>query len=166
LAAFVSEDRRAAALTRRLDAFIETHKDRLNEARAEALRIVPLGEFHDLQAIFDALNVRYFGGKVDAQITWTRSARKLRRTSIHMGTYSDELKLIRIHPALDQAFVPRFFVEFVVYHEMLHQVHKAPETGGRRVVHSAEFRRDEQRFAQYREARRWETQHLSRLLKY
>lgn len=166
LAAFVSEERRAAPLTQRLDSFIEAHKDRLNEARAEALRIIPLGEFHDLQAIFDALNVRYFGGKVDAQITWTRSARKLRRTSINMGTYSDELRLIRIHPALDQAFVPRFFVEFVVYHEMLHQVHKAPETGGRRVVHSAAFRRDEQRFAQYREARRWETQHLSRLLKY
>jgi hypothetical protein len=166
LAAFVSEERRAAPLTQRLDTFIEAHKDRLNEARAEALRVVPLGEFHDLQTIFDALNIRYFEGKVDAQITWTRSARKLRRTSINMGTYSDELKLIRIHPALDQAFVPRFFVEFVVYHEMLHQVHKAPDTGGRRVVHSHAFRRDEQRFAQYREARRWETQHLSRLLKY
>lgn len=167
LGSFVSKDQTTRAEAKLLDDWIERHRDSLNTARADALKPQPFGEVYDLIGMFDDLNARYFGGKIEAQITWTRAAKNQRRTSIHMGTYSDELRLIRIHPALDQAWVPKFFVEFVVFHEMLHQVHQVgPHEGGRREVHSRAFRRDEARFLEYREARAWERQNLKRLLRY
>lgn len=167
LGSFVSKDQTTRAEAKLLDDWIERHRDSLNSARADALKPQPFGEVYDLVGMFDDLNARYFGGKIEAQITWTRAAKNQRRTSIHMGTYSDELRLIRIHPALDQAWVPKFFVEFVVFHEMLHQVHQVgPHEGGRREVHSRAFRRDEARFLEYREARAWERQNLKRLLRY
>ncbi|GEM_PF-205773 len=167
LGSFVAKDQTSRAEAKLLDEWIERHRDSLNSARADALKPQPFGEIYDLVGMFGDLNNRYFGGKIEAQITWTRAAKNQRRTSIHMGTYSDELRLIRIHPALDQAWVPKFFVEFVVFHEMLHQVHQVgPHEGGRREVHSRAFRRDEARFLEYREARAWERQNLKRLLRY
>ena len=59
-----------------------------------------------------------------AAITWgARTGRPKRRNSIKMGSYSVEDRLIRIHRSLDRVFVPRFFVAWIVFHEMLHQVH-------------------------------------------
>jgi hypothetical protein len=167
LALFVSKDEIPKDSAKLLDEWIDRHRDVLNEARSDALRIQPFGEAHDLQAMFDRLNAQHFAGKIQATITWTRAAKGQRRTSIHMGTYSDELKLIRIHPALDQAWVPEHFVEFVVFHEMLHQVHGVAGHGeARRAVHTPAFRADEKRFPRYAEARRWEKDNLRRLLRY
>src|SRR5262249_13312768 len=100
MAAFVSLKQMPKEQAKLLDDWIEKHRTDLTEARTQAIRLQPTGESHDLVAMFDRLNQEYFGGKIDAQITWTRSARKLRRTTIRMGTYSHDLKLIRIHPAL------------------------------------------------------------------
>jgi predicted SprT family Zn-dependent metalloprotease len=81
-----------------------------------------------------------------------------------MGSYSVEDKLIRIHPALDRSFVPRYFIESVVYHEMLHHIHPIPVKGGRRQFHTAEFKEQEKRFHQYQKAKRWERANIDRLL--
>ena len=81
-----------------------------------------------------------------------------------MGSYSVEDRLIRIHRSLDRAFVPRFFVEAVVFHEMLHQVHDIKLKNGRREFHSKAFLADEGRFERYLEARVWEREHLDELL--
>ena len=83
-----------------------------------------------------------------------------------MGSYSVEERLIRIHRALDRAFVPAFFVEWIVFHEMLHQVHDIKVKNGRREFHSRAFLADEARFEHYHEARAWERRHLDELLTY
>jgi hypothetical protein len=166
LAAFISEDEIPMKQSALLDHFIETHRDQLNRTRVHSLRLQPYGEVHNLREIFEELNGAYFERKVEARITWSSAARKKRRTSMNMGTYSDELRLIRIHPALDQEWVPRFFVASVVHHEMLHQLHDVKSAGGRRCIHTAEFRADEARFAQFAEAQSWERRHLTKLLKY
>jgi hypothetical protein len=141
------------------------HRVRSRSRRAGATRLVTRGRYHDLQEIFDDLNRRYFGGTINARITWgQRGGRPRRRNSIKMGSYSVEDRLVRIHRSLDRAFVPRFFVEWIVYHEMLHQVHEIKVVNGRRLFHSREFLRDEARFEHYVEARRWERIHLDALL--
>jgi hypothetical protein len=74
--------------------------------------------------------------------------------------------VIRIHPLLDQPFVPRWFLEYVLYHEMLHSV--VPEevdSTGRRRIHTQEFYRRERAFPRYHRARRWETENLARCLR-
>lgn len=127
--------------------------------------LLTAGDHHDLRAIYDELNARYFGGAIDAAITWgARSGRPRRRHSIKMGSYSVEERLIRIHRSLDRAFVPRFFVEAVVFHEMLHQVHDIKVKNGRREFHSKAFLADEARFDRFLEARAWERANLDELL--
>jgi len=129
--------------------------------------IVTAGEHHDLRTIYDEINQRYFEGKIDAAITWgPRTGRPRRRNSIKMGSYSVEDRLIRIHRALDRAFVPAFFVEWIVFHEMLHQVHDIKVKNGRREFHSKAFLADEKKFERYHEARAWERRHLDDLLTY
>lgn len=123
------------------------------------------GQHHDLQLIYDQLNARYFQGSIDAHIGWGRGSSKGRRRSIRMGAYYHQDRSILIHPALDQARVPRFFVEFVVYHEMLHQaVPQERSPSGRRCVHPPEFRRRERLFHAYERAQEWERENLELLL--
>jgi hypothetical protein len=129
--------------------------------------IFTAGEHHDLRSIFDELNARYFDNRIDAAITWgARSGRPRRRNSIKMGSYSVEDRLIRIHRSLDRAFVPRFFVAWIVFHEMLHQVHDIRVKNGRREFHSKEFLAAEAGFELYEQAKLWERRHLDALLTY
>ena len=70
-----------------------------------------------------------------------------------MGAYYHETRTILIHPALDRAEVPRYFVELVVFHEMLHQaVPQERSETGRRNIHSDEFRRREALFRDFERA--------------
>ena len=135
--------------------------------RAPTQVIFTAGEHHDLRSIFDELNARYFDNRIDAAITWgARSGRPRRRNSIKMGSYSVEDRLIRIHRSLDRAFVPRFFVAWIVFHEMLHQVHDIRVKNGRREFHSKEFLAAEAGFDLYEQAKLWERRHLDALLTY
>jgi hypothetical protein len=123
------------------------------------------GRHHNLQEIFDRLNAHYFDGAIGARITWgPRTKRKRSRDSIKLGSYTVEDALIRIHPVLDASDVPAYFVEWVVYHEMLHEVHDMPIVDGRRVYHTAEFRKAEAQYERYAEAVMWERTHLVKLL--
>ena len=75
-------------------------------------------------------------------------------------------RIIRIHPRLDAPFVPTWFLEYVIYHEMLHA--RVPDeftAEGRRLVHTEEFNRREREFLHYRRARRWEDENLARFLR-
>jgi len=137
-------------------------------ARRQPTQVIfTAGEQHDLRQIYDELNQRYFENKIDAMITWgQRTGRPKRRNSIKMGSYSVEDRLIRIHRSLDRAFVPKFFVAWIVFHEMLHQVHDIRVKNGRREFHSKEFLADEAMYEHYDEAKLWERRHLDALLTY
>ena len=165
LAGFTGRNRRAHG--RAIDDYIRRNRDliraappRLHEQLSER------GRVHDLGEIFDRLNSEHFDGVLDARIGWGRRIRGGRRHSIKMGVYLHDQKLIRIHPALDDERVPRYFVELVVFHEMLHQaVPPAVSSDGRRVVHGPEFRERERSFPGYARARAWEKANLHLLLR-
>ncbi len=154
-----------------LDRFIERNKAfirRVSPAQLRRrLRIEPVGRHHDLSAIFGALNRRYFSGRVSATITFGPAPRSRRaRKSIKMGSYSADSRVIRIHPALDQPKVPRYFVEWIVFHEMLHHLYRARlGDDGRRCVHPPEFVEHERRFHDFQRAQAWENQNLDLLLR-
>jgi hypothetical protein len=163
---FARGDRFASRL---IDRFIAANQHAIKPAEASApAALEPRGAVYDLDEIQRRLSEEYFDGKIALGITWGRHARPRRsrgsRRTIRMGTYFIEEKLIRIHPALDQTFVPRYFVEWVVYHEMLHHVVPMPMVNGRRVYHSAEFRRRERLYVDFERARGWEERHLTRLI--
>lgn len=157
------QDREAAKVLR---AFIDTNEEQVRQREApRAVTVDVQGKFHNLREIFEQINQRYFDGSLQAQITWgPRTKRKRSRDSIKLGSYTVEDELIRIHPVLDAADVPAYFVAWVVYHEMLHEVHDMPVVDGRRVYHTAEFRSAEAEFDRYAEAVMWERTHLHKLL--
>lgn len=158
-----------ASASRVLGAFIDTHQHRVRPVgrSRQLVTIDTRGRHFDLQEIFDDLNRTYFAGRIQARITWgQRCGKPRRRNSIKMGSYSVEEKLIRVHRSLDRGFVPRYFVEWIVYHEMLHQVHEATLVNGRRQFHTPAFLTDEALFDQYERARAWERTHLDEILTY
>jgi len=160
----VHNDRRAS---RALGEYIERHQHiiRQEARRPRKLALRTVGRFHDVGAIFDRLNRERFGGALAARITWGAVARRTgRRRSIKMGSFAVEDRIIRIHPALDQAHVPEFFVAWIVYHEMLHGKHDVVHDGRRRIFHSQAFLDEERSFPDYARATSWEKEHLDRLL--
>lgn len=154
-----------------LDRFIQQNRVYIRRVSSAELRarvpIEPKGRVHQLQEIFDELNRRFFRGQVKASITYARVPRVNRpRRSIKLGSYSSDSKVIRIHPALDQRGVPQYFVEWVVFHEMLHHLNPAVVKGGKRYVHTPEFNARERKFPLFHRARRWEQRNLDHLLRF
>lgn len=131
-------------------------------------RIFPAGSSYDLAAIMDDLNVRFFGGSVEAAITWGRarasSRRRRRRRHITLGSYCRRRKIITIHPHLDREGIPRYFVEAIVFHEMCHQVAGEERAGGVRRIHTPKFKELERRYPMFAEAKRWAKANFTYLL--
>ncbi len=125
------------------------------------------GRYFDLREIFDKINAKYFDNRLKRyRIVWGRKMKRRPLTVVTFGTIYEEERLIRINPRLDAAFVPRWFVEYVVYHEMLHAfVPEETLENGRRRIHTEEFQRREQKFFFYRRARKWELENLARFLR-
>ena len=124
------------------------------------------GTDFDLRAIFNDLNERYFRGRLRGySIMWGRRRKHRPREHFIFGTIQEEDRVIRINPALDQPFVPLWFLQYVLYHEMLHSVVPDENSGRRRRVHTEEFNRREREFPRYRQARRWEDENLARFLR-
>lgn len=157
----VRSDRRASA---RLDEFIEANSHRIRKTGRRRTSLRTQGEHHDLEQIFVELNRRWFDDVVDVHVTWSRRSPRKRRRSIRLGTYVGEDRLIRIHPVLDALWVPRYFVRYVLFHEMLHAVIPAPTRNGRQRFHSREFRERERAYPDYERAIEWERRNLRRLL--
>ena len=100
------------------------------------------GHIYDLDEIFDELNQRFFQGLLGRPVlTW--SAQRARRL---LGHYDAAHNTIVVSRVFDTAQTPRFAIEYLLYHEMLHLKHPVLVRGGRRCVHSREFQQDEKRF--------------------
>lgn len=150
-----------------VDQYIDTNTTRIRLVDPKGRKLRQDGKVHNLLKIFDSINHTYFNDEVDARIAWStnRISQNEERMTIKLGSYSAHERLIRIHPRLDQKFVPRYFISFVVYHEMLHHVIPAQRVHGRRILHPPEFRERERAFLQYARAVAWEEKHIPRLLR-
>lgn len=110
-----------------------------------------LGRVYNLDKMFDRLNRRYFGGRLEKPtLTWSQ-----RRTRSILGHHDNVHDTITISKTLDAREVPEWFVEYILYHEMLHVKHPARLINGRRYYHTSAFRTEEQRFPYYAEAQDW-----------
>jgi hypothetical protein len=137
-------------------------RDRSNDRkRSHGRKVVTThkGEVYDLDEIFDNLNFWYFGERLPKPVlTW--SARQTYRILGHHDATHDTIVVSR---SLDSPDVPRFVVEYIVFHEMLHIHHPTVHHNGRRYNHTAAFRRDEEKFKHYREAELWIEQNVRKL---
>jgi hypothetical protein len=108
----------------------------------------PEGRFFNLEEVFDSLNTKFFGGLLGRpELTWSESVAKR-----SLGHYDAAHNTIVVSRVFDRPSSPRYAVEYLLYHEMLHLKHPVRMRGLRRMVHPREFKDEERLFPQLKEA--------------
>ena len=136
--------------------FIKTEEIRdraVANKRARGRKIITSaqGDVYDLSEIFDALNHSYFKNSLPKPVlSW--SSRKTYRI---LGHHDSTHETVIVSRSLDDRKVPRFVVEYVVFHEMLHIFHPTEHRDGRRFNHTPAFRRNERKFRYFEAAEDW-----------
>lgn len=121
---------------------------RLRRQRARGIAHEPRGRVHDLAPMFVRLNRQYFRGRLHRpRLGWSARA-----WTSQFGCFDPALDQIVLNNRLDQQDVPAYAAEFILYHEMLHVKHPLLAAACGLQAHSAEFRAEEKRFAQYARA--------------
>lgn len=109
------------------------------------------GEHYHLEEIFDDLNRRFFHGLMGRpQMTWSGN-----HSRHSLGHYDPAHNTIVVSRVFDHPRVPRYAIEYLVYHEMLHLRHPVKMRGSRRCVHSKAFQEEEKLFPQLDEAKKF-----------
>lgn len=125
-------------------------------SRARNLTIEPRGERRNLKTIFDYVNSNYFSERLRVPtLAWVDESPARR-----LGYYFEPFNLLVVNRVFDTERVPRYVLEFVVYHELLHHIDAESGRMMRRVHHTKDFREQERRFSSYAEAEKW----MSRLV--
>lgn len=157
--------------------------DRYDEAHPRPAPALPRnlrktkGQWHDLAELAREVNAQYFNAALNIRIAWGKQAapkrrgKVRRRRSVQFGSYDRSLDVVRINPVLDSPDVPRFYMNYLVYHELLHKAlgerrpsdrsgkarsGKARSGAAGRRIHHAEFQRRESLHEFYRESAAWE----------
>jgi hypothetical protein len=109
----------------------------------------PRGQVYDLDQVFDELNRQFFFGLLARpRMTWSRS-----HSRHSLGHFDPAHNAIVVSRVFDQPRVPRYAVEYIVYHEMLHLKHPVKLRGSRRCVHGPEFQAEERLFPELEKAK-------------
>jgi len=120
----------------------------IRNARGRKRRLGPEGHYYNLEEVFDTLNTRYFGGLLGRpELTWSEHHAKR-----SLGHYDAAHNTIVVSRLFDRPSSPRYAIEYLLYHEMLHLRHPVKMRGLRRCVHSREFKAEEARFPRLAEA--------------
>ncbi len=128
--------------------------------RVSPIQLQPRGRFFNLEEIFRQLNRDYFQNTLALpHLGWTQRFSRRR-----LGFYDSQRNLLNISRILDHPAIPRFVVEGILFHEMLHMVYPIRIQNGRRVVHGKEFKEAEKHFSKHRELQHWLKNELPRLL--
>lgn len=110
------------------------------------------------------LNKTYLGDRSTAQVVWGRKNRVRSSRSIRFAAYDPVRNRITMNRKLDRADIPRYFIEFVLFHEMLHEVLGIGERpDGRRDIHGSLFQLMESTFPDAQRAREYEHELCKRL---
>ena len=108
----------------------------------------PEGRYYHLEEVFDSLNLRFFGGLLGRpELTWSEQMAKRA-----LGHYDAAHNTIVVSRVFDRPSSPRYAIEYLLYHEMLHLKHPVTRRGLRRCVHSRAFKAEEKLFPQLKEA--------------
>jgi predicted metal-dependent hydrolase len=128
---------------------INTRAQRVRQLRGRKRIDSAQGEVYNLDQIFEELNQRFFHGLLGRpRMTWSQS--QARRRLAH---YDPAHNAIVVSRAFDQPRVPRYAVEYIVYHEMLHLKHPVKLRGNRRCVHGPAFQAEEKLFPEVERAK-------------
>ncbi len=92
-----------------------------------------------LKESFDRMNTQYFEGSLEiSNLAFAgTSDRKL-------GSYNYKTDTIKISNVFKE--LPQRYLDYVMYHEMLHKKHKFKDKNGRSFYHTCQFKKDEKKY--------------------
>lgn len=123
--------------------------ERIRQTRGRKRIVTAQGQHYDLEEIFETLNRRFFHGLMGRpQLTWSEiTARRL------LGHYDPAHNTIMVSRVFDRKDTPRYAIEYLMYHEMLHLRHPVRHRNGRRCVHPRAFQEEEKLFPELERAK-------------
>jgi hypothetical protein len=114
----------------------------VRQIRGRKHLVSPQGSVYNLDAMFEELNTRFFHGLLARpRLTWSRN-----HARNSLGHYDPAHNAIVVSRVFDDPRIPRYVLEYLLYHEMLHLKHPVKLRGSRRCVHSAAFQLEEKLF--------------------
>ncbi len=125
------------------------HKIILNDSSDNPKGIhEPKGTYFDLDEIFQTVNDYYFFNEISKPcLRWSK-----KRAYRILGRYDRSKNEIIISKLLDCEKTPKFVVEYIMYHEMLHIKFGFTYKRGRRKIHTQLFKKEEEKFPFYKES--------------
>jgi len=122
----------------------------MRSGRVRVTGLDAAGFTFDLNRLFDELNGRFFAGLLrKPRLAWSRRAWRRQ-----FGSYDPGPDQILLNRRMDRPEIPRFVVEYVLYHEMLHVKHPTRKSGCSLLSHSPEFQAEEKHFPEFQRARK------------
>jgi hypothetical protein len=118
------------------------------------------GRVFDLQEVFATVNAAHFNGALSALVRWGKARSKMSYHMTKNDAKGNKVNLITIAGVYNHPEVPRFAIEAIMYHEMLHIAIPPHKNNGRNVIHGKEFKEREKIFSHYPEWRKWEREKL------
>ncbi len=129
-----------------------TARRRDSRTRRGRKHIDPIGDHRSLLESYLRVTMQMDLHLDDAPaLSWSRT-----RSTRRFGHQDADHGCIVISRALDDAKVPEFVLDYVVYHELLHiAIPPRMGSGRKRIVHPKEFRDAEARYPHQKEAEAW-----------
>ena len=154
LLAKIYRRRTPRALVAPYNEYAKSHRTRrrihnMRSGRVRRAALDATGRHFDMNAMFDDLNARFFANELRRpHLGWsTRGWRQ------QFGSFDPGPDQILLNKRMDRPGVPRYVVEYVLYHEMLHVKHPTRKSGCTLLSHSPEFRAEEKLFPEFDKAR-------------
>lgn len=108
----------------------------------------PNGSYFDLDEIFYTINNKFFSNEITKPaLRWSK-----RRAYRIFGRYDRSKNEIVVSSLLDEKKTPKYVVEYIMYHEMLHIKFGFTYKRGRRKIHTGPFKKEEEKFPFYKES--------------
>lgn len=163
-----SSNKIRVALERNIRNFIDTSCDvppKRIRIDTNSLQKSTRGCTHDLREVFDFVNVKYCDSKVNAFVRWGSPFSVTSYQTTRKAYDGSKIHIITIAGVYDHPDVPRFALESVMYHEMLHIIIPPYKKNGRNVIHGIEFKKAETAFEHYEKWAVWERNCLRDVLR-
>ena len=115
---------------------------------------------------FDKINLAYFGGMVCGGIGWRTFPLGTRNDNLSLANCTFAERFIQVSDVLDDKRVPLWYLDSVIYHEMLH-LHLGPrqfDSDSYAYPHDFRFKCLERRHPDFERAEKFEQDKLDRIL--
>lgn len=116
---------------------------------------------------FDKINLEYFGGHVCGGIGWRNLPLGKESSDITQALCDFEERIIHVNSVMDDIRIPLWYLDFVLYHEMLHLQHGPQQYSETEYAypHSLRFKCMEAKHPNYKRATEFEEKKLRQIVR-